>query len=217
MKDMKHESEVERVRLTLLLCYGEVALEASGAQLLPRLEQHGIVQWVLQQLQTAKDASVREVSLVTLRHIAEALHPNRVTLHIILESRSEILNQTLHQLRPQYSNIGLNSRRLELYPLVLRVAKALIKLPPSLAAEERVSVLKTCFDRVYSAAAVVAGDSSPEESLGDVGSSVDVGWADHISLILDCLGCICERSIACDSSPHCRSSAPKSRHIAYYS
>ena len=69
---------------------------------------------------------MREVSLVTLRHIAEALHPNRVTLHIILESRSEILNQTLHQLRPQYSNIGLNSRRLELYPLVLCVAKALM-------------------------------------------------------------------------------------------
>jgi len=61
-------------------------------------------------------------------------------------------------------------------------------LPPSLAAEERVSVLKTCFDRVYSATAVVAGDSSPEESLGDVSSIVDVGWADHISLILDCLG-----------------------------
>lgn len=50
------------------------------------------------------------------------------------------------------------------------------------------SVLKTCFDRVYSAAGVVAGDSSPEESLGDVSSSVDVGWADHINLIQDCLG-----------------------------
>lgn len=50
------------------------------------------------------------------------------------------------------------------------------------------SVLKTCFDRVYSAAAVVAGDSSPEESPGDVGSNMDVGWADHMSLILDCLG-----------------------------
>lgn len=73
-----------------------------------------------------QDASVREVSLVTLRHIAEALHPNRITFHIILESRSEILNQTLHQLRPQYSNIGVNSRRLELYPVVLHVAKALM-------------------------------------------------------------------------------------------
>jgi hypothetical protein len=73
-----------------------------------------------------QEASVREVSLITLRHIAEALHPNRNTLHIILESRSEILNQTLHQLRPQYSNISLNSRRLELYPIVLHVAKALM-------------------------------------------------------------------------------------------
>lgn len=58
MKDVKHESEVERVRLTLLLCYGEVAIEASGTQLLPRLEQHGFVEWVLQQLQTAKVRSI---------------------------------------------------------------------------------------------------------------------------------------------------------------
>jgi hypothetical protein len=56
-----------------------------------------------------------------------------------------------------------------------------------MTAEERVSVLKICFDRVYSAAAAVAGDSSPEESPGDVSNCVDVGWADHMTLILDCL------------------------------
>jgi hypothetical protein len=53
MKDVKHEVEVDRVRLTLLLCYGEVVLEASDTKLLPQLEQ-GIAQWVLQQMQTAK-------------------------------------------------------------------------------------------------------------------------------------------------------------------
>jgi hypothetical protein len=73
-----------------------------------------------------QDLTVRETSLITLRHIAEALHPNRNTLNIILESRSEMLNQTMLQLRPHYSNISLNSRRLELYPIVLQVAKALM-------------------------------------------------------------------------------------------
>jgi hypothetical protein len=53
MKDAKHEVEVDRVRLTLLLCYGEVVLEASSTELLPQLEQ-GIAQWVLQQMQNAK-------------------------------------------------------------------------------------------------------------------------------------------------------------------
>jgi hypothetical protein len=60
-------------------------------------------------------------------------------------------------------------------------------LPPSVTAEERVSVLKICFDRVYNAAAAVSGDSSPEESPGDVNSCLDVGWADHMNLILDSL------------------------------
>lgn len=49
------------------------------------------------------------------------------------------------------------------------------------------SVLKICFDRVYNAAAAVSGDSSPEESPGDVNSCLDVGWADHMNLILDSL------------------------------
>ncbi|XP_069674813.1 maestro heat-like repeat-containing protein family member 1 isoform X2 [Periplaneta americana] len=200
MKDVKHEGEIERARLTLLMCYGEVALEAPGTQLLPQLEQ-SIAQWVLHQLQTAKDAAVREASLRTLGNIAEALHPNRNTLRVVLNSRGEILNQTLSQLRPQYSNIGLNSRRLDLYPTVLRVAIALIKLPPSLTTEERISVLKTCFDKVYSAAAAVAGDSSPDEPAGDVNSCMDVGWADHMSLILSCLGSLVQGLLLDSVSP----------------
>lgn len=63
MKDVKHEGEVERIRLTLLLCYGELALEASGSELLPHLEQ-GIAQWVLQQLHTAKVRAVETQAVV---------------------------------------------------------------------------------------------------------------------------------------------------------
>lgn len=200
MKDMKHEVEVERVRLTLLLCYGEVALQASDIQLLPQLEQ-GIAQWVLQQMQTAKDESVRKASLRTLGNIAEALQPNRNTLHVILQSRNELLNQTLCQLHPQYSNTGPTNRRLELYPIVLHVAMALIKLPPSLTAEERVSVLKTCFDRVYTAAALMAEDINPEESPGDINNSMDMGWADHMNLILDCLGSLVQELLLDSVSP----------------
>ncbi|KAJ4431384.1 hypothetical protein ANN_19981 [Periplaneta americana] len=228
MKDVKHEGEIERARLTLLMCYGEVALEAPGTQLLPQLEQ-SIAQWVLHQLQTAKDAAVREASLRTLGNIAEALHPNRNTLRVVLNSRGEILNQTLSQLRPQYSNIGLNSRRLDLYPTTTaaatattiiiiinrphlwsngqrvwlrnQVARSYSKLPPSLTTEERISVLKTCFDKVYSAAAAVAGDSSPDEPAGDVNSCMDVGWADHMSLILSCLGSLVQGLLLDSVSP----------------
>ena len=51
-RDVKHEDEKGRVRLTLLLCYSEVALEAPATKLLPQIED--ITEWVRQQLQTTK-------------------------------------------------------------------------------------------------------------------------------------------------------------------
>jgi hypothetical protein len=51
-----------------------------------------------------------------------------------------------------------------------------------------VSVLKTCFNRVYTAAALMAEDITPEESPGDINNSVTVGFETHMNLILDCLG-----------------------------
>lgn len=57
MKDVKHEEETECARLTLLLCYGELSLEAPCVELLPKVE-NGVAQWVVQQLQTAKVFSI---------------------------------------------------------------------------------------------------------------------------------------------------------------
>ncbi|PSN35449.1 hypothetical protein C0J52_06619 [Blattella germanica] len=71
MKDVKHEGEIERLKLTLLLCYGEIALEAPGTHLLPQLEQ-GITQWVLQQLQTAKVICIK-LPHFQLIHFCESL------------------------------------------------------------------------------------------------------------------------------------------------
>ncbi|XP_068084667.1 maestro heat-like repeat-containing protein family member 1 [Anabrus simplex] len=142
MKDVKHEGELDRVRLTLLLCYGEVALEAPGTELLPRLE-HAVTEWVLHQLNVGKDLVLREAALRTLGSIAESFHPNRNSLHIVLQSRSHVLQLVLNQLQ---------SESWELAPTVLRVATAFIKLPPSLPSEERVSILKVCFDEVFLAA-----------------------------------------------------------------
>ena len=57
-------------------------------------------------------------------------------------------------------------------------------MPPVLTSEERISVLKTCFDRLYNAAVNVGGDVSPEESTRDVNDCVDVMWSEHMAVIL---------------------------------
>ncbi|XP_046989834.1 maestro heat-like repeat-containing protein family member 1 isoform X1 [Schistocerca americana] len=146
MKDIKHEGEQERIRLTLLQCYGEVALEAPSTELMPRMEQN-VLQWVVQQIQMSKDASVTDAALRALGKIAEGFHPNRNSLQIMMQNRTEVLNLIISQLNTDC--VTLSPLHLMLMTTVLRVAAIFIKLPPALAPQERISVLKHCFTKVY--------------------------------------------------------------------
>nr|CAD7453186.1 unnamed protein product [Timema tahoe] len=155
MKDSRHELELERLKTSLLLCYGEVALEAPGTQLLPRLE-HGPAAWVLAQLRGAKGPRTKEAALETVGNIAESFHPNRNSLHIPLQGRSEILAMVLDQFQAQSA---------DLHTTVLKVVTALVRLPPPLTPEERVVVLKACFTQVYQG---IGGRGDVLSSLGSL-------------------------------------------------
>nr|CAD7601307.1 unnamed protein product [Timema genevievae] len=155
MKDSRHELELERLKTSLLLCYGEVALEAPGTQLLPRLE-HGPAAWVLAQLRGAKGPRTKEAALETVGNIAESFHPNRNSLHIPLQGRSEILATVLDQFQAQSA---------DLHTTVLKVVTALVRLPPPLTPEERVVVLKACFTQVYQG---IGGRGDVLSSLGSL-------------------------------------------------
>nr|CAD7435661.1 unnamed protein product [Timema monikensis] len=165
MKDSRHELELERLKTSLLLCYGEVALEAPGTQLLPRLE-HGPAAWVLAQLRGAKAPRTKEAALETLGNIAESFHPNRNSLHIPLQGRSEVLATVLDQFQAQCA---------DLHSTVLEVVTALVRLPPPLTSEERVVVLKTCFTQVYQ------GMGGREDVLSSLGSLVRQILLDSVS------------------------------------
>nr|CAD7202277.1 unnamed protein product [Timema douglasi] len=165
MKDSRHELELERLKTSLLLCYGEVALEAPGTQLLPRLE-HGPAAWVLVQLRGAKGTRTKEAALETVGNIAEAFHPNRNSLHIPLQGRSEVLATVLDQFQAQCA---------DLHTTVLEVVTAVVRLPPPLTPEERVVVLKTCFTQVYQ------GVGEREDVLSSLGSLVRQILLDSVS------------------------------------
>ncbi|XP_046676920.1 maestro heat-like repeat-containing protein family member 1 isoform X2 [Homalodisca vitripennis] len=140
MKDTRADLEVERARITLLRCYAEVANQAPPSSLLPHLED-GLMTWLISQLSQAKESAAREAALFTIANIADTLDRHRDTYSENLKSRDQLLTTLLSLIQ--------NSPTPE--PLILRVTAAIVKLPPELTPEVRSTLLKTCFDRVFSA------------------------------------------------------------------
>ncbi|KAK4880533.1 hypothetical protein RN001_008679 [Aquatica leii] len=148
MHTQKQEHEIERIRLMMLASYTEVCNEAP-ADILLQVIQFEILDFAVHELRNCKDFTVRNYCLKTIGAVADALHPNRNTLHIPMQDRDQIITLVLSQLQlhsgPEY---------IEVYPIILPVLTSLIRLPPSLECEERLKILKHCFDTIYNASAI---------------------------------------------------------------
>jgi len=139
MKDPRADMEVERARVTLLRCYAEMANQAAPSALLPRLEE-GLMSWLISQLTLAKDPAAREAVLYTIANIADTLDRHRDTYSENLKSRDQLLNTLISLINNSPPD-----------PLLLRVTAAVVKLPPELATDFRSTLLRSCFDRVFTA------------------------------------------------------------------
>lgn len=89
------------------------------------------------------------------------MHPNRNKLHIRMQERDVVLDLVSTQLQlhsgPEY---------IELFPVVLPVLASLVRLPVALESENRMKLLKLCFDNVFNASAIYCKINS--DSYGDL-------------------------------------------------
>lgn len=148
MKDVKHEVEIEKLRYTVIACYSELVLEAPSEKLLITIE-HEILNWVVQELHNTKEFQIRQICLTAIGNIAEAMHPTRNVLHIRMQQRDEVLNIVLSQLQ-----LHSGAEYIELFPTIIPVITSLVKLRNELESEQRVNIMKMCFDTIYNAAAI---------------------------------------------------------------
>lgn len=93
--------------------------------------------------------------------VADAMHPNRNKLHIRMQERDTVLDLVAAQLQlhsgPEY---------IELFPIILPVLASLVRLPVALESENRMKLLKLCFDNVFNASAIYCKINS--DSYGDL-------------------------------------------------
>lgn len=148
MKDQKRELNVERYRYVIICSYTEICNEASTDKLLKTIESE-ILDFVVGELNNCKDFSIRKVCLRAIGSVADAMHPNRNTLHIRMQDRDKVLQLVSSQMQlhsgPEY---------IELYPILLPVITSLIRLPLPLESGQRLKLMKQCFDNIYNASAI---------------------------------------------------------------
>ncbi|XP_076271212.1 maestro heat like repeat family protein c11.1 isoform X2 [Rhynchophorus ferrugineus] len=148
VKDQRQELGAERLRYVIIYSYSEICNEASSEALL-RVVENEILDFVLSELSNAKDFAIKRVCLRAIHSIADAMHPNRNSLHIRLNSREQVIEAVSSQMHlhsgPDY---------IELFPLIIPAVTALIKLPVVLESEERIKLTKLFFDNVYNASAI---------------------------------------------------------------
>lgn len=148
LKDQKHELGIERIRYVIISSYAEICNEASTDKLLKVIESE-ILDFVVNELTNARDFSIRKVCLRAIGSVADAMHPNRNTLHIRMLERDKVLQLVSSQVHlhngPEY---------IELFPVILPVITSLVRLPLPLESDQRLKLLKLCFDNVYNASAI---------------------------------------------------------------
>uniref|UniRef100_A0A6P7GVH6 Maestro heat-like repeat-containing protein family member 1 n=1 Tax=Diabrotica virgifera virgifera TaxID=50390 RepID=A0A6P7GVH6_DIAVI len=148
LKDQKHEVALDRLRYTVLCSYAQVCNEAPSHELL-QVIQSEILEYAVGELVNSKDFPIRKISLKTIQAAADAMHPNRNSLHVKMNDRDNII-------RLVSSHIHLHSgpEYIELFPLIIPTVTALVRLPVPIESEDRIKLLKLFFDNVYNAATV---------------------------------------------------------------
>ncbi|CAH0557118.1 unnamed protein product [Brassicogethes aeneus] len=148
IKDQKHDLDIERLRYAVIYSYSEVCNEAPAEKLLQVIESN-ILEYILTELAAAKDFQIRKACLIAISSIADAMHPNRNSLHIRLNERDRVVDLVSAQIQ-----LHNGQEYIELFPGIISAITSLVKLPLPLESEERIKLLKLFFDNVFNAAAI---------------------------------------------------------------
>ncbi|XP_048576780.1 maestro heat-like repeat-containing protein family member 1 isoform X2 [Nematostella vectensis] len=144
MKD-KTDVSTERVKSTVMLCYGYAVLYGPPSLITSRLEA-SVFRIISKHFSNVKDVNVKQNIIRMTELIAKALEPSRLQQpDFVLTKRSELINHMLAYIRAEPST----SITTETRALALDACASLVKLNPRLTDAEVFDVVKTSFDSVF--------------------------------------------------------------------
>lgn len=108
MKESRSELESDMLKATAARCYARIVTDTPATELLMKVDKH-IIRAIVYILQSSKDRLVRQEGLDAVASLARALWPERLQERYVLAGRSELLKETLVQLKssalPEQGNL----------------------------------------------------------------------------------------------------------------
>ncbi|XP_038141522.1 maestro heat-like repeat-containing protein family member 1 isoform X1 [Cyprinodon tularosa] len=149
----RNEVEVEKVKSTLILCYGHVALNAPSEKILNRVDQD-ILRCISKHFNTkvlgikveTKDLTMKLSLIQSIGLIAKAITRCVKKQGYIFSRKQELITIMLDFMKSEPSD----SLRTPVRPLVMTTCANLIPLDPPLGESESFDLLKVCVNSVFS-------------------------------------------------------------------
>ncbi|XP_008430285.1 maestro heat-like repeat-containing protein family member 1 isoform X2 [Poecilia reticulata] len=140
----RNEVEVEKVKSTLILCYGHVALNAPPEKILNRIDQD-ILRCISKHFNT-KDLTMKLSLIQSVGLIAKAISRCVKNQGYIFSRKQELITVMLDFIKSEPSD----SLKTPVRPLVMTTCANLMSLDPPLSENESFDLLKVCVNGVLS-------------------------------------------------------------------
>ncbi|XP_043973781.1 maestro heat-like repeat-containing protein family member 1 isoform X1 [Gambusia affinis] len=149
----RNEVEVEKVKSTLILCYGHVALNAPPEKILNRIDQD-ILRCISKHFNTkvlgikveTKDLTMKLSLIQSVGLIAKAISRCVKKQGYIFSRKQELITVMLDFIKSEPSD----SLKTPVRPLVMTTCANLVSLDPPLSENESFDLLKVCVNGVFS-------------------------------------------------------------------
>ncbi|KAF6714412.1 Maestro heat-like repeat-containing protein family member 1 [Oryzias melastigma] len=152
LKD-RNEVEVEKVKSTLILCYGQVALNAPPETILNRIDQD-ILRCISKHFNTkvlgikveTKDLTMKLSLIQSVGLIAKAISVCVMKQGYVFSRKQELISVMLDFIKSEHTD----SLRTPVRHLVMSTCANLMTLEPALTENESFDLLKVCVNSVFS-------------------------------------------------------------------
>lgn len=145
MKD-KSDSDTERIKSTVMLCYGYTVLYAPPGLVTSRLETN-IFRAISRHYGNVKDTSVKQNLIRVTELIGKALEPSRLQQpEFVFTKRQELVNHMLAYMKAEPPSVITTETR----ALAMDACASLAKLKPRFSDAEVLDIVKTSTDCVFS-------------------------------------------------------------------
>ena len=181
----KSEADVERIKSTVMLCYGYSSLYAPPALIPSRIEVT-IMRSINPHFNNIKDPAVKQSLIKTIELIGRALHPSHLGENTCeFSHRSELTKHLLTYVRQESKSIILTDTR----SLCIQALTTLVKLDPPLPPHEQTEIVNTVFEFVIALPDSQQMTPSKKETVtpGSVEQFLTEAMADVSSLLKELL------------------------------